>query len=45
MGNRSTWIRQQIPNVWDQTRKLAPLAQSAAARALDEAADIINGRR
>lgn len=45
MGNRSTWIRQQIPDVWARTRALVPLAQSAASRVLDDTADIIAGRR
>jgi hypothetical protein len=44
MGRRSTWIRQQIPDVWKQTKLLLPLAQSATGRVLDETADIIAGR-
>lgn len=45
MGNWTVWVGQQIPDVWRQTRRLAPLAQKAAGKALDKTAAIINGKR
>lgn len=45
MGNRKVWVGQRIPDVWQQTRKLAPEAQKAVARACDQTAAIIGGRK
>jgi hypothetical protein len=45
MGNRKVWAGQTVPNVWQQTRRLAPAAQAAVRDAINETADIIAGRR
>jgi hypothetical protein len=45
MGHRKgSWVSQTIPNVWEPAKALLPEAQKAAARAVDEVADIIAGR-
>lgn len=45
MGRRKgSWVSQTIPNVWDRAKQLAPAAQKAAAKAVDETAAIIAGR-
>lgn len=45
MGNRNVWAGQQVPNVWRQTRRLAPEAQVAVRAAIGDTADIVAGKK